>query len=335
MKTKILISNSHNPYVNLSVEDWILNHLTADQQVLFLWRNGPTVVIGRNQNPWNEVNLDYLKKNSIYLARRASGGGAVYQDLGNTNFTLLSPKEHDSRENNNKIILSALSEFGIQGEASGRNDLVTLDQLKFSGSAFREKLDRAFHHGTMLMNADLTVLGQILTPNPKKLQAKGKESVRARVVNLNQLNAKIEHDVFCKAVIKSFENFYNIKNTPVEVLDLEKIQIIPEVLSVYNELSSWEWLYGKTLPFTHSLSEYLNLGFFDFQFVVEDAIIKDLKIYTDSLYPLLIDDMQKNIIGKSYAPITIEQAFLNLQNNYIDITSDLEQLKVWLMSQLE
>src|SRR5437868_6960300 len=207
-KLKVFLSDSLNPHLNLATEEWIFHNLDPSQQVLFLWRNEETVVIGRNQNPWSECNLAKMKTDKVHLARRTTGGGAVFHDLGNTNFTFLSPREAYKRENNVQVIFQALKQFGIEGEASGRNDLLIPfpdGPRKFSGSAYREKKDRAFHHGTLLLHADLARLGQYLTPNPKKLQAKGKESVRARVANLTEVASHIEHNKIVESMIWSFE----------------------------------------------------------------------------------------------------------------------------------
>jgi len=155
---KIFHSDSHDPWFNLATEDWIFRDMDPNQRVLFLWRNAETVVIGRFQNPWVECNTSRMEADGIKLARRQSGGGAVFQDLGNTNFTFMTGRQFYNKNDNNQIILNALRAHGIEGEASGRNDLVVTDDegaRKFSGSAFKETKDRCFHHGTLLLNANL------------------------------------------------------------------------------------------------------------------------------------------------------------------------------------
>ncbi|MGZ3769510.1 MAG: lipoate--protein ligase [Bdellovibrio sp.] len=336
-KLKVFLSDSLNPYLNLATEEWIFHNLDPSQQILFLWRNEETVVIGRNQNPWNECNLAQMKKDNVHLARRTSGGGAVFHDLGNTNFTFLSPKESYKRENNVKIIFDALKDFGITGEASGRNDLLLSfpdGPRKFSGSAFREKRDRAFHHGTLLLHADLSRLGNYLTPSPKKLQAKGKESVRSRVANLTEIAAHLNHEFIVKAVVGSFEKFYGAK-AEIEYLTMESLKQIPELKAQHDNLNSWEWIYGNTLEFTHKMDEYLSLGFFDFHFLVEDAIIKDLKVFTDCLYPQLIEDLVELFRGQPYRGETIQTVFHKLQQNYPTTSEGLSEFEAWLCRNIE
>lgn len=336
-KLKVFLSESHNPHLNLATEEWIFHNLDPSMQVLFLWRNEETVVIGRNQNPWSECNLAKMKEDHVHLARRTTGGGAVFHDLGNTNFTFLSPRDSYKRENNVQIIFNALKNFGIQGEASGRNDLLIPfpdGPRKFSGSAYREKKDRAFHHGTLLLHADLTRLGNYLTPNPKKLQAKGKESVRARVANLNEVVPQIDHEQIVKEMVQSFENFYDAK-AEIEMLSMQTLQANIELNKQYESLSSWEWLYGNTLEFSHKMDEYLSLGFFDFHFNVQDARIQNLQIFTDCLYPQLIEDLTQDLKDQAYTGETIKRVFSAQKERHPDLAVGLNELQVWLCSQIE
>lgn len=336
-KLKVFLSDSLNPHLNLATEEWIFHNLDPSQQVLFLWRNEETVVIGRNQNPWSECNLAKMKTDKVHLARRTTGGGAVFHDLGNTNFTFLSPREAYKRENNVQVIFQALKQFGIEGEASGRNDLLIPfadGPRKFSGSAYREKKDRAFHHGTLLLHADLTRLGQYLTPNPKKLQAKGKESVRARVANLTEVVDNLEHGKIMDSMIWSFEKFYDAKAEIIS-LDLESLPKIPELKAQYDSLSSWEWLYGNTLEFNQKMDDYLSLGFFDFHFKVEDARISDVQIFTDCLYPQLIEDLTTGLKGSAYTEEAVRSVFAGLKPKYADLSVGLAELEQWLCGQVE
>lgn len=336
-KIKVFLSDSFNPHLNLATEEWIFHNLDPSTQILFLWRNEETVVVGRNQNPWSECNLTKMKDDKVHLARRTTGGGAVFHDLGNTNFTFLSPKDGYKRENNIHIILQALKTFGIQGEASGRNDLlIPFDDgpRKFSGSAYREKNDRAFHHGTLLLNADLTRLANYLTPNPKKLKAKGKESVRARVVNLSEVSSLVNHEKIVQAFIQSFEEFYKSK-AEIEMLTMTSLQQIPELKGQYERLSSFNWLYGQTLEFSHKMDEYLSFGFFDFQFKVEDAVIQELQIFTDCLYPNLIDELSAALRGRTYTGESVRDAFKIVHQKFPELNEGLVELENWLRTQIE
>ena len=208
---RLLISDSYDPWFNLAVEECIFRQMPATQRVLFLWRNADTVVIGRAQNPWKECNTRRMEEDNVRLARRSSGGGAVFHDLGNTCFTFMAGKPEYDKTISTSIVLNALNALGVSAEASGRNDLVVKTaegDRKVSGSAYRETKDRGFHHGTLLLNADLSRLANYLNPDKKKLAAKGITSVRSRVTNLTELLPGITHEQVCEAITKAFFAHY-------------------------------------------------------------------------------------------------------------------------------
>jgi lipoate-protein ligase A len=282
-----------------------------------------------------------MNEDHIQLARRTTGGGAVYHDLGNSNFTFLSPKATYRKENNIQIILEALKNFGIHGEASGRNDMLIPfpdGARKFSGSAYRESRDRAFHHGTLLLHADLTRLAQYLTPNPKKLQAKGTESVRSRVINLQDVAlpefAHLGHELIVESMVQSFQNFYG-GQAEIEHLNMDSLKEIPELRKQFENLSSFEWLYGKTLEFNLKLDGYLTMGFFDFHFKIEEGVIKELQINTDCLYPDLVDTMTSRLQGQIFEAKSIQKSFESIISEYPDHSMGLQEIKVWLCSEVE
>ena len=179
IKTRVLHSETFNPWFNLATEDWIFRDMNPEGHVLYLWRNSETVVIGRYQNPWLECRLDAMKADGVRLARRQSGGGAVYHDHQNLNFTFMSGVDVYDKERNFEIIIDALSKFGIKAETSGRNDMI-VGGRKISGSAFKLTKDRAFHHGTLLVDVDLGRLGNYLNPDVLKLESKGIKSVKIK-----------------------------------------------------------------------------------------------------------------------------------------------------------
>lgn len=171
---RLLISDSYDPGLT-AVEECIFRQMPATQRVLFLWRNADTVVIGRAQNPWKECNTRRMEEDNVRTARRSSGGGAVFHDLGNTCFTFMAGKPEYDKTISTSIVLNALNSLGVTAEASGRNDLVVKTpegDRKVSGSAYRETMDRGFHHGTLLLNADLSRLANYLNPDKKKLGPK-------------------------------------------------------------------------------------------------------------------------------------------------------------------
>ena len=179
-------TTSVNPHRNLAMEKYLMDNTEPGMCILYLWQNQNTVVIGRNQNAWLECRTSLLEEEGGKLARRLSGGGAVFHDLGNLNFTFLMCKEDYDLDKQLSVIQKACSYAGIAVEKSGRNDLLA-EGRKFSGNAFYQNRTHAYHHGTLMVNVDRDKLGRYLSPPKAKLEAKGIASVRSRVVNLTEL----------------------------------------------------------------------------------------------------------------------------------------------------
>ena len=337
MKLRVLISETHNPWFNIATEEWIFRDLDPSVQTLFLWRNAETVVIGRNQNPWSECNLAKMEQDRVSLARRASGGGAVFQDLGNTCFTFLSPKDSYSRDANNQIVLAALKKFQVTAEASGRNDLVVPfpdGPRKVSGSAFFETRDRAFHHGTLLMNTDLARLADYLTPHPKKLLSKGRPSVRARVMNLSELNPAIQHETLCPALIEAFAKHHGAQVEP-EVLDEGRLQETPSLQSYFAKYSAWDWRFGQAPQFQHEMTEYLSWGLVQVYLDSEKGRITRAQIFSDGLFPELVEDFEHSLVGRLHSKAGIEASYQDLLSRQSLRQAELSELCDWLKAQVE
>lgn len=331
MKLKVFLSDTFDPWFNLATEDYIFRDMAADCHVLFLWRNQNTVVIGRFQNPWAECNLEKMEADGIKLARRQSGGGAVFHDLGNTNFTFMSPKNAYDKDQNNQIILKALAAFGITASPSGRNDIL-VGEKKISGSAFKENKDRAFHHGTLLINADLSKLAQYLNPNPKKLESKGIQSVRARVANLTEYNADLEHAKLSQGIIQEFFAVYG-STCEVEVLDNKQLQTKPELLKRYEELKDWNWRFGETPQFSQRMDEKFSWGYMDVHVNAHKGLITDLKIFSDSLHPEMIELLNSNLKGVSFDQAGIDSAILKTIKELPMIDTYLIEFAAWFKNQ--
>ncbi|MDC7220962.1 MAG: lipoate--protein ligase [Spirochaetales bacterium] len=333
----LYLSDVYEPWFNLAVEDWIFTRMDPSVPTLYLWRNKDTVVIGRYQNPWTECRLDDMKKDDVYLARRQSGGGAVYHDLNNTNFTFLAGVDDYSPEVGFGLITRALNSFGIEGEVSGRNDLIVTregEPRKFSGSAFRKLTDRAFHHGTLLINSDLTRLNNYLTPPKKKLEAKGIKSVRSRVINLAELNDKINHEDLCREISGEFQKAFNLPLKTVTI-NREFMEDKEGFKEIYEKLKSSQWLYGNTPPFTHKFEERLSLGQFEMLLDVKKGIIQSALIYTDSLFPDLIRDLQQELTGKDYRTEDVSASLNKLTASYPERKDMLEELGTFLMKEMD
>ncbi len=333
MNLRILKSAVTNPWFNLATEDWIFQALDADSHTLFLWRNSETVVIGRSQNPWVECKIDEMQADDIFLARRQSGGGAVFHDLGNTNFTFLSPKDSYDQEANFTIIINALKKLGIDAELSGRNDMQVGDR-KISGSAFKHTADRSFHHGTLLVNANMQKLGDYLNPHPLKLKAKGIKSVRARVANLVEFNETINHETLSEAIIDAFCEYYG-DTAPVEELDEASLAKQPTLNKYYEQMADWDWRFGKTPEFSHHIETRFDWGIIDLHLDVKQAVIRDVVIFSDALNVELIELLKDTLTGIKYNKNDVKLALDKLKEAQPELATQIGNVSDWLTDEMQ
>ena len=269
---------SNDPHYNLAVEEYLLETVKEGQCILYLWQNQNTVVIGRNQNPWKECRTTLLEEEGGHLARRLSGGGAVFHDLGNLNFTFLLPQSEYDLDRQLTVIQNAVRSLGIPAEKSGRNDILS-EGRKFSGNAFYKHNGKAYHHGTLLMDVDMGKLSRYLNPSKAKLQSKGVDSVRSRVVNLKELNPELTLDTMKAALLAAFSQVYGCEPQILQEKDLD----MGEILRLTERNRSWEWNFGAKVPFTCEFEERFPWGGVQIQLNVESGVIRQAKVYSDSM----------------------------------------------------
>lgn len=300
---KLIVSENTDPYKNLALENMLYESFDGEP-VLYLWQNEKTVVIGRWQNAFKEINLEKAKELGIRVARRTTGGGAVYHDLGNLNFTFILSAEEYNIERQLGIIASGARAFGIDAVATGRNDL-TVNGLKFSGNAFKASKDTKLHHGTVLISADSSVMSSVLNASPLKLKAKGVDSVKSRVVNLKSLNDKIDVSAFGVELVRAFRNEYGAV-TRVNVPENE-----------YNDLhikySSDKWIFGENPPFDYVIDGRYSFGEISVNLCVTQGKIFKAKVYTDSLDLHLSPVIENALLGVPFrrqdVSVALESAF--------------------------
>jgi lipoate-protein ligase A len=328
---RVLLSDITNPWFNLATEDWIFRELDPHTHTLFLWRNDNTVVIGRHQNPWVECKVQKMEEDGVYLARRQSGGGAVFHDLGNTNFTFLSARDGYDQDANFQIIINALATFGIVAERSGRNDILANDR-KISGSAFKHTKERSFHHGTLLINADLGRLSDYLNPHEKKLVSKGIKSVRSRVANLTEFDSSLHHEVVCSAITESFFEYYGTR-CELELLDETTLRSIPSLDAYYQQMADWDWRFGRTPDFSHHLETRFNWGGIDIHLDVHRGVIRQSKVYSDAMDPEMITRLQEILPETRYNRIAVGERIDELREETPDRQAELDDVKRWIVTQ--
>lgn len=288
----IHISKTLNVYENLAIETKLLDYVTNDNLILFLWQNEKTVVIGQNQNPLSECKTELLKADGIKIARRLSGGGAVFHDIGNLNFTFLCSSENCDLKKQSEIIKTACAFAGIDAEISGRNDIL-VGKRKFSGNAFYNSKNKTFHHGTLLINADLSMMDRYLTPPKAKLESKGVKSVTSRVINLAELVPDLTCNMMKNYMISATEKIYSLKSKTIPVTEISD----PSLAKKY---ACWDYIYATPIPCTLLLENRFPWGNIQIRFVVKNGVVENLQIFSDSLDHKLSDKLKKALENKSF-----------------------------------
>lgn len=277
-RTYVYTAGDTQPVHNLAVEAYWLETVPEDACILYLWQNARTVVIGRNQNAWQECRVAQLREDGGHLVRRLSGGGAVYHDLGNLNFTFLLRETDYDLSRQQQVILRAVRSFGLDARTTGRND-IEIDGRKFSGNAFYRHGGRAYHHGTLLIQVDTAQMGRYLNVDPQKLAGKGIPSVPARVVNLGELCPRITVQSLCDALITALGEVYGLapQRIPETALNTQRIRALKE------QFGAWDWIYGRRIPFTWRARRRFAWGALEICLQVESGRVRDCACYSDAM----------------------------------------------------
>ncbi len=295
-------SDSFDGYLNLATDEWFLEHIAPQDLVLHFYQNENAVIIGKNQNPFVECDLEAMKRDHVQLVRRMTGGGAVYHDRGNLNFSFIAGESRYDREAMSELILQAIRSLGISCSLSGRNDFVC-DGRKFSGSAFTEKHGIRLFHGTLLLNSDLDRLTRYLTVDPKKIRSKGIESVRSRVCNLSEFVPSLDMERLRGAIVHVFEEKYGYwgewQFTPQEESELR---------SLAEKGASQTWCLGQTPRFDVDFKERFDWGGIELSFVMRHGKVEQLYAYSDAMDPELCDRLVSCLVGVKATPDAIRAA---------------------------
>ncbi len=302
VKINYILTDCTDPAKNLATEEYLTFRAAPDEVTMYLWQNANTVVIGRNQNPWKECRLETMQEEGCTLARRVSGGGAVYHDLGNLNFTFIAQKGLYDVERQTDVILRAVQMLGISAEKSGRNDL-TIDGKKFSGHAYFKQGNYCYHHGTIMVDVNREVLSRYLNVSAAKLRSKGVESVRSRVTNLTEYRPELTIPEVKDALVRAFEEVYS-KAYGTQILPAERRSLPDDtdsdLQSLYLHYQSDEWRYGRKIPFDVEIDNRLDFGSVTIQLHVDGGIIRDVRIYSDSLETEVFPQIEDLLRGVAY-----------------------------------
>lgn len=280
-RIQILVSDQHDPFLNRAVEQYLTEHQEEGFVTLYLWKNQRTVVIGYNQNPFAECNVQLLLDEGGRLMRRGTGGGAVYHDLGNINFSFIADRKLYDVQKQLSVIQEALKTYGLEAEISGRNDLLCQGR-KFSGNAFARGVVNNLHHGTLLIKTDGAMMQRYLIVDKAKLLKNGVKSVASRVVNLSELVPRLTSENIKQPLIEAFEKVYGGK---ASVLDFDELAKIPEVQQIREKIASHEFLFGRWEQFKTTKKARFSWGGVEIALQIDEAqaVILDVQIATDCL----------------------------------------------------
>ncbi len=297
---KYIENYSNDPRYNLAFEEYCFKELPRDEDYILLWINGPAIIIGKNQNTLEEVNSEYIKKNGISVVRRVTGGGAVYHDLGNLNFSIIKNTDGNSVidfKKYNVSILKALNKLGVEGELSGRND-ITIDGKKFSGIAQSIWKGRVLNHGTLLFDTRLDVLSDALHVKQDKIESKGVKSIKSRVTNIKDyLNVDVDIKEFREILLKYL---FEAEEQEPQILILEDTQL-DEINKLFmDKYSTWEWNYGNSPSFNYKNYKRFPSGAVEVRLDIKNGIIEACKIYGDFFGTEDIRNLEYSLIGLKY-----------------------------------
>ncbi|HEO6894078.1 TPA: lipoate--protein ligase [Streptococcus agalactiae] len=296
---KYIVNTSNDPAYNVALEAYAFQKLTDIDEIFILWINEPAIIIGRHQNTIQEINKEFIDKNGIHVVRRLSGGGAVYHDLNNLNYTIISNNTQEGAfdfQTFSKPVIDTLAKLGVKAEFTGRNDL-EINGQKFAGNAQAYYKGRMLHHGCLLFDVDMSVLGQALKVSKDKIESKGIKSVRARVTNIvDHLSDKITVQEFSDAILAQMKEEYpEMDEYVLSDAELSEIQAMRD-----NQFATWDWTYGKAPEYTIERGVRYPAGKITTYANVENSTIKSVKIFGDFFGVKPVDDIEKMLEGVRY-----------------------------------
>lgn len=312
-----------DPQINLAIEEYALKNLDINETYLLFYINGPSIIIGKNQNTIEEINTEYVEANEIKVVRRLSGGGAVYHDLGNLNFSFITKDDGESFHNFKKFtepVVEALHKLGVKAELSGRNDIV-VEGRKISGNAQFSTRGRMFSHGTLMLDSEIDNVVSALKVKKDKIESKGIKSIRSRVANISEfLTEKISIEDFRALLLENiFDGKENIQEYVLTEQDWKNIHQLSK-----ERYQNWDWNYGKSPKFNLQHSHRFPVGSIDVRLEVNKGIIENCKIFGDFFGVGDVADIEQKLIGLRYEKAEIERAMedVDIKHYFGNITKE-------------
>ncbi|MCE5168777.1 lipoate--protein ligase [Paenibacillus profundus] len=314
-----------DPRMNLAIEEFVLKHLPLEEDsYLLFYINEPSIIIGKNQNTIEEINSEYVKDNHIHVVRRLSGGGAVYHDIGNLNFSFITKDDGQSFHNFRKFtqpVIDTLRSLGVDADLTGRND-IQVGERKISGNAQFSTRGRMFSHGTLLFQSEMEHVASALKVRQIKIESKGTKSVRSRVANISEfLNEPLTIEQFKAAILRHIFGVEpdQVPQYKLTAEDWETIHRISE-----ERYQNWDWNYGRSPKFNVEHSKKFPAGIVDVRMDVADGIIQSMKIYGDFFGVGEVSDIEARMAGVRYEEQAVREALeeMNVEHYLGNISKD-------------
>lgn len=287
-------SPTGNATQNMAYDDFFLSKLGKDDFLMMFYVNDNAVIIGKNQNGWRECNLPTMEADNVTLARRVSGGGAVYHDKGNLNFSFIAGENRYDVQAQLKLIVDTMQNMGIPAAFSGRNDILA-DGKKFSGNAFCRRGMINMHHGTILVDTDLSRLQNYLNVSQKKIESKGITSVRSRVCNISEFNKDLTVDTVAQTLEEVYYTTYDLPS--IFIFSEEDKQALA---TLQEKHASWDWRLGSAPQFDIALEERFVWGGIEFYLSVKHGKVTNATVYSDALDPTLAEQLTPALLGAQF-----------------------------------
>mgnify|MGYP001025553643 CR=1 FL=1 len=311
-----------DPRINLAIEEYALRNLPAGEDYLLFYINEPSIIIGKNQNTMEEINADYVQEHGIHVVRRLSGGGAVYHDLGNLNYSFITDDDGQSFHNFRKFtqpVVDALRKLGVQAEVTGRNDIQVGDR-KISGNAQYAAKGRMFTHGTLLFDSKLENVAAALKVNADKIKSKGIKSIRSRVANIREfLDREMSMEEFKQAILASVFGGQEVEEYRLTEEDWRRIEELSR-----ERYQTWEWNYGKSPKSNFRQSRRFDIGTVEVQMEIERGRIKEARIFGDFFGVRDVSELESLLKGQPYDKESLAAvlAGVNLQEYFGNLDRD-------------
>ncbi|ADH99904.1 lipoate--protein ligase [Salisediminibacterium selenitireducens] len=302
--------NNHDPRINLAIEEYALRHLPIDDTYLLFYVNEPCIIVGKNQNTAEEINKNYVDEHDVHVVRRLSGGGAVYQDHGNLNFSFITRDDGDSFSNFQKFtqpVIDTLNKLGVEAKLSGRND-IHVGERKISGNAQYTTKGRMFSHGTLLLDSDIEQVVMALNVSDEKIRSKGIKSIRSRVANINEfLDQPLTVDELKQEILSFVFAEGDVETYRLTEEDWKGVYEIAD-----ERYRNWDWNYGKNPKFDVHRSKKFDAGLLDVRMNVKGNVITEVKIFGDFFGVGEVTDVEKMLTGVRYTKEAIHEALTDL-----------------------